>query len=131
MAGRRLLLFVVLLIAIGAVASATVPREERAPGRSPSSTPTVPAPAAPIPRVVEARLPGRRDVRAKVGDIVQVEVAHDAADVVQVVALGVSEPVEPGIAAQLVFDADRPGRFAVTLRDAQRRVGTIDVQEAG
>jgi hypothetical protein len=46
-------------------------------------------------------------------------------------ALGVSEPVEPGIAAQLVFDADHPGRFAVTLRDAQRRVGTIDVKEAG
>jgi hypothetical protein len=99
--------------------------------RPPPSTPTVPGRAAPIARVVEARLPGRRDVRAKVGDIVQVEVAHDAADVVQVVALGVSEPVEPGIAAQLVFDADRPGRFAVTLRDAQRRVGTIDVQEAG
>jgi hypothetical protein len=131
MAGRRLLLFVVLLIAIGAVASATVPREERAPVRSPTSTPTVPPQDAPIARVVEARLPGRRDVRAKVGDIVQVQVAHDAADVVQVVALGVSEPVEPGIAAQLVFDADRPGRFAVTLRDAQRRVGTIDVQEAG
>jgi hypothetical protein len=131
MAGRRVLLFVVLLIAIGAVASATVPREERAPVRSPASTPTVPPQAAPIARVVEARLPGRRDVRARVGDIVQVEVAHDAADVVQVVALGVSEPVEPGIAAQLVFDADRPGRFAVTLRDAQRRVGTIDVREAG
>jgi hypothetical protein len=131
MAGRRLLLFVVLLIAIGAVASATVPREEPAPVRPPPSTPTVPAPASPAARVVEARLPGRRDVRAKVGDIVQVEVAHDAADVVQVLALGVSEPVEPGIAAQLVFDADRAGRFAVTLRDAQRRVGTIDVQEAG
>jgi hypothetical protein len=39
--------------------------------------------------------------------------------------------VEPGIAAQLVFDADRAGRFAITLRDAQRRVGTIDVREAG
>ena len=131
MAGRRLLLFVVLLIAIGAVASATVPREDPAPVRRPESTPTVPAQAAPAAHVVEGRLPGRRDVRAKVGDIVQVEVVQDTADVVQVLALGVSEPVEPGIAAQLVFDADRPGRFAVTLRDAQRRVGTIDVQEAG
>jgi len=131
MAGRRLLLFVVLLIAIGAVASATVPREEPAPVRRPESAPTVPSPGTPAARVVEARLPGRRDVRATVGDIVRIEVAHDAADVVQVLALGVSEPVEPGIAAQLVFDADRAGRFAVTLRDAQRRVGTIDVREAG
>jgi hypothetical protein len=78
--------------------------------------------------VVVARVPGDKDVRAKVGDVVQVEVAHDAADVVQVTALGLSEPVEPDIAAELVFDADRPGRFAITLRDAQRRVGTIDVR---
>jgi hypothetical protein len=131
MAGRRLLLFVVLLIAIGAVANATVPREESAPVRPPPP----PAPAeqqgTPAADLVDGRMPGGHDVRAKVGDVVRVDVAHDSADVVQVVALGLYEPVEPGIAAQLVFDADRPGRFAVTLRDAQRRVGTIDVQEAG
>jgi hypothetical protein len=130
MAGRRLLLFVVLLIAIGAVANATVPREQDAPVRRPQPLPVSPR-TSPAANVVEARLPGRRDVRARVGDIVQLEVTHDAQDVVQVSALGLSEPVEPGIAAQLVFDADHPGRFAVTLRDAQRRVGTIDVKEAG
>jgi hypothetical protein len=131
MAGRRLLLFVVLLIAIGAVASATVPRQETSPDRRPVSTPSVPAQATPGANVVEARLPGRRDVRATVGDVIQLDVSHDAADVVQVTALGLEEPVEPGIDAELVFDADRPGRFAVTLRDAQRRVGVIDVKEAG
>src|SRR4051794_16754881 len=130
MPGRRLLLFVILLIAIGAVANATVPREQEAPVRRPPPSPVdgEPNPAA---NVVEARLPGRRDVRARVGDIVQLEVRNDAEDVVQVAALGLSEPVEPGIAAQLVFDADHAGRFAVTLRDAQRRVGTIEVKEAG
>jgi hypothetical protein len=128
MAGRRLLLFVVLLIAIGAVANATVPREQDAPVRRPEPAP---GPANPAANVVQARLPGRRDVQARVGDIVQLEVSHNAEDVVQVLSLGLSEPVEPGIAAQLVFDADHPGRFAVTLRDAQRRVGTIDVKEAG
>jgi hypothetical protein len=129
MAGRRLLLFVVLLIAIGAVANATVPREDAAPVRRPPPLP-VPEEASPAANVVTARLPGR-DVRAHVGDVVQLEVEHDAADVVQVLALGLSEPVEPAIAAQLVFDADHPGRFAVTLRDAQKRVGTIDVKQAG
>jgi Na+-transporting methylmalonyl-CoA/oxaloacetate decarboxylase gamma subunit len=131
MAGRRLLLFVVLLIAIGAVANATVPREEDAPVRRPAPAPPAPEQAGPVANVVVARLPGRKDVRATVGDVVRVAVAHDAADVVQVTALGLSEPVEPGIDAELVFDADRAGRFAVTLRDAQRRVGTIDVGEAG
>jgi hypothetical protein len=128
MVGRRLLLFVVLLIAIGAVANATVPREQAAPVRRPEPTP-FPQQASPAATVRHARLPARTDVRARVGDIVELEVTHDAEDVVQVLALGVSEPVEPGIAAQLVFDADRPGRFAVTLRDAQKRVGTIDVKE--
>jgi translation initiation factor IF-1 len=130
MAGRRLLLFVVLLIAIGAVANATVPRKQEAPVRRPPPLP-VDEEANPAATVVEARLPGRRDVRARVGDIVQIEVRNDAADVVEVPALGVSEPVEPGIAAHLVFDADHAGRFAVTLRDAHRRVGTIEVKEAG
>lgn len=132
MAGRRLLVFVVLLIAIGAVASATVPRQEDSTFRRQPTTPPAPvAPQAlPAATVVEAKLPGR-DVRAKVGDVVQVEVTHGAADVVQITALGVSEPVDPDLAAQLVFDADRAGRFAVTLRDAQKRVGTIDVAEAG
>jgi Na+-transporting methylmalonyl-CoA/oxaloacetate decarboxylase gamma subunit len=131
MAGRRLLLFVVLLIAIGAVANSTVPREGRAPERRPAPAPAAPPQTPPVANVVVARLPGRKDVRATVGDVVQVEVSHDAADVVQVAALGLSEPVEPDIAAQLVFDADRAGRFAITLRDAQQRVGTIDVREAG
>jgi hypothetical protein len=125
MAWRRVLLFAVLLVVIGVIASATVPRERDAPVR-----PTVPAPRA-AADVVAARLPGRRDVRARVGDIVQLEVTHDAQDVVQVLTLGVSEPVEPGFAAQLTFDADRAGRFAVTLRDAGRRIGTLDVKEAG
>jgi hypothetical protein len=128
MAGRRVLLFVALLIVIGAVASATVPREQDPPVRR-----TLPAPvqSGPAADVVVGRLPGARDVRARVGDIVQIQVTNDAQDTVQVVALGLSEPVERGIPAQLVFDADRPGRFAVTLRDAARRIGTVEVSEAG
>jgi Na+-transporting methylmalonyl-CoA/oxaloacetate decarboxylase gamma subunit len=125
---RRVLLFVVLLVVIGAVASATVPREQDAPERQ--TTPE-PAPVSPAAEVVEAKLPGKSDVRARVGDIVQLQVSHDAQDEVQIPTLGVSEPVDPGLPAQLVFDADRPGRFAVTLRDAEKRIGTVDVQEAG
>jgi hypothetical protein len=130
MAGRQLLLFVFLLVVIGAVASSFAPREEDRALRRPQPTEADPAPA-PAADVVVGRLPGPRDVRARVGDVVQIEVAHDAQDVVQVPALGLAEPVERGIAAQLVFDADRPGRFAVTLRDAGRRIGTIDVRAAG
>jgi hypothetical protein len=129
MAGRRLMLFVVLLLVIGAMASATVPRERRAPAE-PSPLPA-PAQLAPAAGVVQARLPAKRSVRATVGDVLRIDVRSGTDDVAEVPALGVSEPVGPGIPAELVFDADHPGRFPVTLRDAGRRIGTVVVRAAG
>ena len=128
MVWRRVALFFVLLIVIGAIANATVPREKQA--TAPTAPPTA-APASAPAGIVHARLPARNAVVAHVGDVVQIDVSHDAQDVVQVPALGVEEPVERGIDAQLVFDADRAGRFGVTLRDAGTRLGTVDVKEAG
>ena len=128
MVWRRVALFFVLLIVIGLIANATVPREKDA---SAPTAPTAAAPAAPRADIVHARLPAPNAVVAHVGDVVQIDVTHDAQDVVQVPALGVEEPVERGIDGELVFDADRAGRFAVTLRDAGTRVGTVDVTEAG
>jgi len=125
---RRVALFFVLLIVIGAIANATVPREKQA--TAPTAPPTA-APASAPAGIVHARLPARNAVVAHVGDVVQIDVSHDAQDVVQVPALGLEEPVERNIDGQLVFDADRAGRFAVTLRDAGTRIGTLDVKEAG
>ena len=76
-------------------------------------------------------MPSDNPVQAKVGEIVHLQVANDAEDVVEVLGLGVSEPVEPAIDADLVFDADQPGRFAVTLRDAGKRIGTLEVKAPG
>jgi hypothetical protein len=128
MIGRRLLLFVVLLIVVGAIADATVPRERPAPAPAPQPTPAELQPSA---GVVRARLPARHSVRATVGDVVQIDVRAGTDDVAQVASLGVSEPVGPGIPAQLVFDADHAGRFAVMLRDARRRIGTLVIRPAG
>jgi hypothetical protein len=130
MAGKRLLVFIVLLLFVAAVASAIAPNERELSPRRTTSEPSVAAPAT-AARVVEGTLPDDRRVRARVGDIVQIEVRHSAADQVEVIALGLSEPVEPEIPAELVFDADREGRFAVTLRDAAKRVGTVEVRPAG
>ena len=124
MAVRRILLFVVLLLVVAAIAESIAPRDEppRAIKNSPGATP---------PRstgeLVEGRLPDDREVRARVGDLVQIAVSHRAQDTVRIVSLGLEEPVDPDLPAQLVFDADRPGRFSVTLRDAARRVGVVEV----
>jgi hypothetical protein len=127
MAWRRIVLFCLLLVVIGAIASATVPRERRAPAENPFP----PAAAGPPADVVDGRLPSTKEIRAEVGDVLELDVSHDAEDVVQIPTLGVSDPVGPGTDGRLVFDADRPGRFAVTLRDAGRRIGTIEVKQPG
>jgi hypothetical protein len=123
---RRVLLFVLLLLLIGLVADTVAPREQQLAVKPPEGT-TAPRPPA---DVAEATFPKDRRLRARVGDVVQVQVSNDARDEAQIVALGISEPVEPDLPAALVFDADRPGRFAVTLRDAAKRVGTIEISAA-
>jgi hypothetical protein len=128
MAGRRVIAFVVSLLVIGAVASALAPRERALRGPAPA---VEAAPQAPPAKVVRATLTEGGRVRARVGDVVQIQVRGRAEDVVQVPALGLEEPVEPGLPALLVFDADRAGRFGVSLRDAGRRIGTIVVRPAG
>jgi hypothetical protein len=124
MAGRRILLFIAMLLLVAVIAESIAPRNEapRAVKGAPGATPP-PATGS----VVDARLPARRDVRARVGDLVQLEVRSRAQDVAQIVSLGIAEPVDPELPAQIVFDADRAGRFSVTLRDAARRVGVVEV----
>jgi hypothetical protein len=132
MAGRRVLLFVAMLLLVAVIAESIAPRDEapRAVKGAPGATPP-PATGD----VVEARLPAGKgngkDVRARVGDLVQIEVRSRAQDVAQIVSLGIAEPVDPELPAQIVFDADRPGRFSVTLRDAARRVGVVEIEAEG
>ena len=123
MTARRLLLFVALLLLVSAMASAVAPRERDIPPQTPQR-PATPARAA---DVVRATFPDERELRARVGDVVELEVRNEGRDVVQIPALGLAEPVERDLPAQLVFDADRAGRFAVSLRDERRRVGTVEV----
>lgn len=124
---RRLLLFALLLVVVAGVAGAIAPRDQNT-----AVAPVNPAPGASLAKTVQATLPVEKRsssrIHAHVGDVVQLDVQNPERDVVDIVALGIHEPVEAGLPAQVVFDADRPGRFAVTLRDAGRRIGTIDVR---
>ncbi|MEA2256235.1 MAG: hypothetical protein QOG35_2280 [Solirubrobacteraceae bacterium] len=126
MPARRFLLLAVLLLIAAALASTLVAREQPGAGRPPA--PIAPGPATPAPEVT-AQLPGAT-VRARVGDLVTLDVRSKTLDTAEIVALGVHAPVEPGIPGQLQFTADRPGRFAVVLRDAATRVGTLQVLPA-
>jgi hypothetical protein len=122
---RRLLLFAVLLIVGASLVSAMASRDRRAdespdPGAAASAS-------APPASVVEASLPGDKEVRARVGDVVRLVVSAPAADVVELSTLAVEEPVDAGQPTELVFVADRAGRFHVRLRDADQSIGTVRV----
>jgi len=123
---RNLLLFMAALLLLATVAAALAPREEE-PAPAPRAER---APAAPAAREVSATLPEDREVRVRLGDVVRLQVRAGARDVATIAALGVTGPVEPEVPAELLFTADREGRFAVVLEEAGRRVGVVEVGPA-
>jgi hypothetical protein len=120
---RRLFLFAVLLIVGASLVSAMEPRDR---SRNDSPNAGLPASGSPAP-VVEASLPADKEVRARVGDVVRLLVRAPSADVVELSNLAVEEPVDAGQPAEVVFVADRAGRFRVRLRDAGESIGTLRV----
>jgi hypothetical protein len=122
---RRLIFFAVLLIVGASLVSAMAPRNGRVDD-SPNAGADAGASSSPAP-VVEASLPSDKEVRARVGDVVRLLVRAPSADVVQVSDIAVEGPVDAGQPAELVFVADRAGRFRVRLRDAAESIGTVRV----
>jgi hypothetical protein len=72
-------------------------------------------------------MPADKEIRARVGDVIRLVVRAPSADVVEVNTLAVEEPVDANEPAQIVFVADRAGRFRVRLRDAGDAIGTLRV----
>jgi hypothetical protein len=122
---RRLILFAVLLIVGASLVSAMAPRD-RGSDRS-SNAAVDPSASRPPASVVEASLPRDKEVRARVGDVIRLVVRAPSADVVQLTNLAVEGPVDAGQPSELVFVADRAGRFPVSLRDAGESIGTLRV----
>jgi hypothetical protein len=122
---RRLLLFAVLLVVGASLVSAMAARDRRADD-SPNAGAEASA-SRPPASVVEATLPGDKEVRARVGDVVRLLVSAPAADVVELSTLAVEEPVDADQPTELLFVADRAGRFHVRLREADESIGTVRV----
>jgi hypothetical protein len=121
---RRLLLFAALLLVAVSLISAVTPRDRRfGDSRDSGLQPPPTRPAS----VVRASLPAAREIRARIGDVVHLSVRAPLADVVEVTSLAIEGPVDAGAPAELVFVADRAGRFRVRLRDAGDAIGTLRV----
>jgi hypothetical protein len=141
MLGRRLLVLMAVLLGLTALAAALAPRPTVVPQRgglqaSPTPAASTPAPASQPSQVVAktisadegARRSGANIVRARVGDTVQLTIQGDVLDAAQIDGFGEIEPLEPGSPAHFVFIADQPGKHAIVLQDADRKIGELDVR---
>src|SRR3954470_10016188 len=110
--GRKLALWIAVLLAIGLIAAAIAPpsRLETAP-----VFPAPSAPAAPADGQVQGTLPATAPLVAGVGSIVRLRVGVQDADHVVVDGLGVRAPIGQGTTGVVEFVADSPGSWPVRL----------------
>jgi hypothetical protein len=136
MFGRRILVLVAVLMGLTALAAslAPAPRTLRQTPPAASTATPAPAPAAPAssPDTVTASLAAGprarpRVVRAREGDIVQLDVSGNVVDTVVIPGLAVAVPIDPASPAQLQLFADAPGRYPISLLDSGRRLGVLRV----
>ena len=137
MLGRRLLVLFAVLLGLTALATSLAPRPTGTrPGivqqtPRPTATPT-PEPSAGSSRRIERTIsadPGkpRARVQARVGDILALTVRGDVLDGVEIDELGKLEPIEPGSPARFEVLLERRGRLHVSLVDAERLIGLVEV----
>jgi hypothetical protein len=141
-----MLLVVAVLMGLTALAATLAPRDSNPRGSgapnapSPAQTPTAPveeptpAPAPDQVQTVSADLSAdegakRRRVTADVGDLVDITVEGDVIDAVSVEGLTDHVTLDPDSPAMLELFADAPGQYPITLLEADRRIGTLDVKE--
>jgi hypothetical protein len=129
--GRRFLILVAVLMGLMALAASVAPRQPvRDEGRD--STPT-PAPAGtPNLVTVEKTLTtSEGDTRVTVdeGDLVELTVSGDERD--SVIVLDRIDSIDPSTPARFSLLAGEPGEHPIELLEADRRIGTLVIREAG
>jgi hypothetical protein len=117
-----------LLFLVAMISSAVVQREE---SRKQATAPIAAAPPSTPPATVEAQLPGDREVRARVGEVINIQVRSEEPEDVTIPALGVRGLASADVPALLEFVADQPGRFPVVTDPSGRRLGMVVVDPAG
>lgn len=66
-------------------------------------------------------------ITATVGDTVTLSVTGPVTDVAAISSLGLTEPVAPDLPSQIIFYADEPGTFTVSLLAADRVIGEVSI----
>jgi hypothetical protein len=128
MLGRRLLLFVVLLVGLAVVAAAV----EGTGSSGPSVMPIEPAPppgvqpGANVQRTLDAAAPRPQLVTVQQGDHLTLTVDVEQLDTVEISGLDQLQAASPDSPADFDILADAPGSYPIVLSDG-REIATLRV----
>jgi hypothetical protein len=136
MFGRRFLLLVAVLMGLTALAASVAPREpliregaRRTATPTPSPTPLQSAAAGEPLKIVQKTLQiGVDPVPVIVREGQQIELTVKGTELDNVMLLDQIKPIEADSPAIFDLLADTPGRYAITLIDSGRKIGTLVVQ---
>ena len=137
MAARRLLIIMLVLLGVSTLAAALVDtRSFREAGTGstiasetePTEPPdTVPEGSRLQPVTVDVKGERVTVVRIEVGDQLPLAVRARKADLVEIPALGLLEPVAPGAPARFDVLAEAPASYGVRLVNADRVIARIEI----
>ena len=140
MAARRLLIIMLVLLGISTLAAALVDTRsfrEEGTGSTIASETEQTVPPATVPRgsplepvVVEVKGERVTVVRVEVGDQLPLAVSARKADLVEIPALGLLEPIAPGAPARFDLLAQEPTSYGLRLVNADRVVARIEISRA-
>jgi len=136
MAARRLIMVLLVMLFISSLVAALVPMERTS--RTDEDTSTV-TEATEQPSNAKARLLVRRvassaakqTIRMRLGEQLQLTVAANRPDQVEIPALDLIEPVDLGSPAYFDLLPDQARSYAVRLVEANQSVAKIDVTARG
>lgn len=138
MLGRRLLVLFAVLLGLTALATSLAPRPTTpggalsTPAATPSAVPSVDATETragrELTRTISADSGARpARVRAHVGDTLRLAVRGTLLDAVEIEGFGELEAITPEAPARFELLLEEPGEFGVTLTEAKRSVGVLEV----
>ena len=132
MLGRRFLILVAVLMGLTALAASVAPRQPvREDGReaTPTATPAGEPTLVTLEKTLSTDAGEDAQVTVEEGDLVELTVTGDESDAVMV--LDRIDSIDPTTPARFSLLAGEPGEHPIELLEADRRIGTLVIREAG
>lgn len=128
MLARRLLVLIALLLVAAAIATALSPHDNSTATRPVDGQGPVAEPAT-VVAAIPAGVLRPQPVRARVGDLVRLEVRSAGPDSVSIGGYDRVEQSDPDTPAQFAFFAERAGRFPIRM-ESGKLAGLLIVRPA-